>query len=85
LGSITDLAKEDGIELTDEHWEIIDFVRNLWVENNELLAVRQLAKKIAKAKGPDKGNTKYLYGLFPNGPAKGAAKIAGLRKPTGCI
>lgn len=80
-----DIAKEDGIELTDAHWEVIDFVRTLWVENQELLAVRQLTKKISRAKGPDKGNTKYLYDLFPNGPAKGAAKIAGLRKPAGCI
>ncbi|MDR2188262.1 MAG: TusE/DsrC/DsvC family sulfur relay protein, partial [Azonexus sp.] len=48
-------------------------------------AVRVLTKAIGKKLGPDKGNSGYLYELFPYGPAKQACKIGGLPKPTGCV
>lgn len=79
------LAAEENIELSDAHWEVIDFVRNFYLEYNTSPAIRMLVKAMAKALGEDKGNSIYLYKLFPKGPAKQATKIAGLPKPAKCI
>jgi len=79
------LAKSENIEMTENHWEVIDFLREYYNEYQIAPAVRVLTKAIGKKLGPDKGNSKYLYELFPYGPAKQACKIAGLPKPTGCI
>ena len=80
-----ELAKGEGVEMTDSHWEVIDFLREYYNEYQIAPAVRVLTKAIGKKLGPDKGNSKYLYELFPYGPAKQACKIGGLPKPTGCI
>jgi tRNA 2-thiouridine synthesizing protein E len=84
-----DLAKEmarlDNCELTDAHWEVINFLREYYEEYQIAPAVRVLTKAIGKKLGPDKGNSKYLYELYPYGPAKQACKYAGLPKPTGCV
>lgn len=79
------MAKEEKIEMTPNHWEVINFLREYYSEYQIAPAIRVLTKAIAKKLGPDKGNNKYLYELFPYGPAKQACKIAGLPKPTGCI
>ena len=81
----TVMAKEDDLELTDEHWEIINFLREYYEEFQIAPAVRVLTKAVGKRMGKDKGNSKYLYELFPYGPAKQACKYAGLPKPTGCV
>lgn len=80
-----ELAKGESIEMTDQHWEVINFLREYYDEYQIAPAVRVLTKAIGKKLGPDKGNSKYLYDLFPYGPGKQACKIAGLPKPTGCI
>ncbi len=79
------MAKEDGVELTDNHWEVINFLREYYDEYQIAPAVRVLTKAIGKKLGKEKGNSKYLYELFPYGPAKQACKYAGLPKPTGCV
>ncbi|MCL2916006.1 TusE/DsrC/DsvC family sulfur relay protein [Shewanella corallii] len=79
------IAAGEEIELTEAHWEVINFVRNFYLEFNTSPAIRVLVKAIGQAMGPDKGNSKYLYTLFPVGPAKQATKIAGLPKPAKCI
>ena len=66
-------------------WEVINFLREYYQEYQIAPAVRVLTKAIGKKLGPDKGNSKYLYELFPYGPAKQACKVAGLPKPTGCV
>ncbi len=80
-----ELAKSENVEMTDSHWEVIDFLREYYNEYQIAPAVRVLTKAIGKKLGPEKGNSKYLYELFPYGPAKQACKIGGLPKPTGCI
>lgn len=79
------MAAADGAELTDTHWEVISFLREYYEEYQIAPAVRVLTKAIGKKLGKDKGNSKYLYELFPYGPAKQACKYAGLPKPTGCV
>jgi tRNA 2-thiouridine synthesizing protein E len=79
------IAEEENIEMDDDHWEVVNFLRNYYEEYQIAPAVRVLTKAIKKTLGADKGNSKYLYELFPYGPAKQACKIAGLPKPTGCI
>jgi tRNA 2-thiouridine synthesizing protein E len=79
------MAKADNCELTQNHWEVINFLREYYEEYQIAPAVRVLTKAIGKKLGADKGNSKYLYELFPYGPAKQACKYAGLPKPTGCV
>ncbi len=80
-----ELANADGIDLSDAHWEVISFLQEYY-ENYEIApAIRILTKQIGKRYGQEKGNSKYLYELFPKGPAKQACRYAGLPKPTGCV
>ena len=74
-----ELAREAGIdELTDAHWTVIDFMRSQYFEKGTGPTVRVLGKSSGVS-------VKELYKLFPKGPAKMAAKIAGIPKPRGCI
>lgn len=84
-GMITILAQQEGIELTDAHLEVVHFVRKFYEEFNTSPAVRMLVKAMEKAHGPEKGNSKYLFKLFKQGPAKQATKLAGLPKPAKCL
>jgi len=74
-----ELAKVQGIEeLTDRHWAVINYMRKKYEDKGDAPSIRKLTKESGV-------NTKELYQLFPKGPAKKAAKIAGLPKPKGCI
>ena len=79
------LAEQEGVDMTENHWEVVNFLREYYEEYKIAPMIRILTKAIGKKLGPDKGNTKYLYELYPGGPAKQACKIAGLPKPTGCV
>jgi len=73
------LAAEEGIsELTDDHWKVINFVRSDFQEKGQVPTIRRM-KKVGNIP------TKELYELFPDGPAKKAAKVSGLGKPQGCV
>ena len=79
------IAQQENVAMTPNHWEVINFLRTYYNDYQIAPAVRVLTKAIGKTLGPEKGNSKYLYELFPYGPAKQACKIAGLPKPTGCV
>jgi dissimilatory sulfite reductase related protein len=73
------LAKTEGVdELTDEHWKLVDFLREYYLE----FGTAPMIRKLCKATGY---KLNKVYELFPSGPAKGACKVAGLPKPTGCV
>jgi tRNA 2-thiouridine synthesizing protein E len=76
---VPELARQEGIdEVTDAHWQVIRFVRNEYLEKGTGPTVRVLGKTSGVS-------VKDLYQLFPKGPAKVAARIAGIPKPRGCI
>lgn len=73
------LASEEGIaELTEDHWKVIRFLNNYYKQFGSAPMVRKLSKETGF-------DLKTIYKLFPTGPAKGACKLAGLPKPTGCV
>ena len=74
-----ELAHKEGVdELTDQHWKVIRFMRAEYFDKGTGPTVRVLGKTSGVS-------VKELYQLFPKGPAKLAAKIAGIPKPRGCI
>lgn len=79
------IAELEQLEMTDERWQVVNFVRNFYLEYDTSPAIRALVKAMQIEYGPDKGNSRYLYRLFPKGPAKIATKIAGLPKPAKCL
>ena len=79
------LAEQEGIVLSDAHWEIIELLRSFYAEFQLAPATRPLIKYAAARLGPDKGNSLRLNLLFKGTPAKLAAKLAGLPKPSNCL
>jgi len=79
------MARLDNFELGEEHWEIINFLREYYEQYQIAPAIRVLTREIGKKLGEEKGNSKYLLELYPLGPAKQACRYAGLAKPTGCV
>lgn len=73
------LAEEEDIEeLTEEHWNVMNYLRDYYIK----FGVAPMIRKLCKETG---FKLKKIYDLFPSGPAKGACKLAGLPKPTGCV
>lgn len=79
------LAAADSIELTEAHWEIVHFIRAYYRRYKHLPNQRVFTQAVRKQLGEEKGNSRYLYRLFPDGPLKYACRIGGLPKPTSCI
>ncbi|WDG52613.1 TusE/DsrC/DsvC family sulfur relay protein [Pseudomonas chlororaphis] len=79
------LVAAEQIELTPEHWEVLELLRGFYQEFQLSPATRPLIKYTALKLGPDKGNSLHLNRLFKGTPAKLAAKLAGLPKPTNCL
>ena len=79
------MAAADGIALRTEHWEIIEFCRSYYAEHGLIPIMRILARAIGRRLGEEKGKSRYLYRLFPEGPVRQASRYAGLPRPPSCI
>ena len=79
------MTELDNFVLTPAHWEVIRFVREFYLTYNTSPAIRALTKAMKAEFGEEKASSRYLYRLFPEGPAKQATKYAGLPKPARCI
>ena len=74
-----DLALTESVkELTEAHWKVVNYLRDYYLKYNMAPMIRKLCKETGF-------QLKDIYDLFPSGPAKGACKVAGLPKPTGCV
>lgn len=74
-----DLAKTEQVEtLGEDHWKLVHYIRDYYLK----FGIAPMIRKLCKETGFD---LKYVYQMFPSGPAKGACKVAGLPKPTGCV
>lgn len=80
-----ELAQSCHVDLSDDHWEIIFALREFYTSTDVSPSMRPFVKLIRDRYGADKGNSIYLMQLFGPSPAKTAAKIAGLPKPTHCL
>ena len=73
------LALTEGVsDMTEEHWKLVHYLRNYYLEYGSAPMIRKLCKETGF-------KLNRVYELFPSGPAKGACKVAGLPKPTGCV
>lgn len=74
-----DLAKTENVEdMTEDHWKVVNMLRDYYLQ----YGIAPMVRKVCKETG---FKLKEIYELFPSGPAKGACKVAGLPKPTGCV
>lgn len=73
------LASTEGVDnLTENHWKVINYLRDYYQKYGIAPMIRKLCKETGFS-------LKEIYDMFPSGPAKGACKVAGLAKPTGCV
>ena len=79
------MAEGEGIELSEEHWEVLNFLREFYFTYGISPMVKILMKYMAEDLGPERASREHLYTLFPKGPSRQGSRIAGLPEPQGCI
>jgi len=79
------LAEQDDLQLTDEHWKLLNWIRAYYQENGTAPNLRVMQKLLKDELGDEWADKKRLFELFPYGPAKQGARYAGMPKPTGCV
>jgi TusE/DsrC/DsvC family sulfur relay protein len=78
------LAEQDGLALTDEHWQVIHFIREYHAEHQVQVQVRDMIKYFQPLWGAARGNNHYLHAIFPKGgPQKQGNRLAGIRRTKG--
>ena len=79
------LSAQDQLALGDKHWQVINWIRSFYTEYGTSPNLRAMTKTIGDDLGTEYSDKKFLFYLFPYGPAKQAARYAGMPKPTGCV
>lgn len=79
------MASVDSVTLSPAHWQIIHLLREYYAAFEVAPPMRLLVKEVGQRLGPEAASSRYLYRLFPEGPAKQACRYAGLPKPVSCI
>jgi tRNA 2-thiouridine synthesizing protein E len=79
------MAAKEGITLTEDHWEVINFLREFYFTYGISPMVKILMKYMAEDISPQRASKDYLYSLFPKGPSRQGSRIAGLPAPQGCL
>ncbi len=79
------LARADRVEMTDDHWALIELLRNLYAETGETPPMRLFVRLVGSTLGKDKGSSRFLYRLFPEAPIAQLCRYAGLPKPPHCM
>ena len=78
------LAREEGLELTNEHWEVVQFIRDFHHTYGVQASVREMIKHFRSVWGKEKGSNPYLHKIFPKGgPQKQGNRLAGIRRTKG--
>ena len=79
------MAAADGIELDDDHWTVLRIFRDYFAEHEIEPPMRALVRLTSARLGEARGNSRYLYRLFPDGPGTQACRYAGLPRPASCV
>jgi tRNA 2-thiouridine synthesizing protein E len=79
------MAAADGVELGDDHWQVLGMFREYFERYQIEPPMRALVRLARERLGEDKGNSRYLYHLFPDGPGTQACRYAGLPRPVSCL
>ena len=79
------MARADGLELQEDHWAVLKIFREYYEQFEIEPPMRALVKRVSELLGNEKGNSRFLYRLFPDGPGTQACRYAGLPRPLSCV
>lgn len=79
------MAAADGVELTDDHWAVLRLFREYYEQYEIEPPMRVLVRETGRRLGADKGSSRFLYRLFPDGPGTQGCRYAGLPRPVSCV
>ena len=79
------MAAADKVQLTDDHWQVLQIFRDYYRQFEIEPPMRALVKRTGEVLGEEKGASRYLYRLFPEGPGTQGCRYAGLPRPLSCV
>ena len=76
-----ELASQEGLKLTDEHWQVLHYLRRRFAQHGQARYAREIGRELEDVLGGNSGSRRHLYQLFPGGPVSQGSRIAGLPAP----